>query len=111
MKIKYKTLGNIDVYPNDIGDTTWHQAIEACEALGYGWRLPTKEELNQLYKQQTTIGGFMRDVYWSFLEDDANSAWCQNFYDGYQSNVNKLYTGYVRPVRTTASQLMGTPWA
>ena len=30
----------------------WHDANKACNALGKGWRLPTKDELNTLYQNK-----------------------------------------------------------
>jgi len=36
----------------------WEQANVACKTLGSGWRLPTKEELNEMYKNRDAIGGF-----------------------------------------------------
>jgi hypothetical protein len=80
------------------------------------WHLPSKDELNELckYARTQTTGdttvicdntgtlrvGFSADVYWSSSEDDASSAWRQNFYNGDQgSTSNKGITYYVRAVR------------
>ena len=66
----------------------------------YGdWFLPSKGELNQMYVNRTEIGGFVTAAYWSSSEGDASAAWFQAFYNGYQFNVNKTGTAYVRPVR------------
>jgi len=40
-------------------------AIKICENYGEGWHLPTKDELNCLYKNKDTIGGFTNIYYWS----------------------------------------------
>ena len=102
-------------------DTT--TAAGAARAYGGGsksdWYLPTTAELNLLCQwardvvQSVTTpctggtlntgtgagGGFSADVYWSSSENDANDAWLQLFYDGYQLNYYKNYAFYVRPVR------------
>ena len=63
------------------------------------WFLPSKDELNQMYIQQTAIGGFSSDYYWGSSEHDDTSAWSQYFYSGSQFNDTKDYPYYVRPVR------------
>ena len=83
------------------------------------WYLPTTAELNVLCQwarnvaQSVTtactggtlntgtgaLGGFSTGYYWSSSEDDANNAWVQNFYDGYQSSGSKDNALYVRRVR------------
>jgi len=63
------------------------------------WFLPSKDELNQLYKQRDLVGGFATDYYWSSSEGNAASAWGQYFGGGSQTNGLKSYTIFVRPVR------------
>ena len=64
------------------------------------WHLPSKDELNQLYSNQATVGGFVVNYYWSSSEFDAGSAWAQYFGNGYQNQYRgKLNPDYVRPVR------------
>ena len=82
----------------------------AVAARGYGgpnnltdWYLPSKDELNQLYLQRTTVGGFVADFYWASSEynTEAANAWVQGFSDGLQGFGGKGHPGglYVRPVR------------
>ncbi len=64
------------------------------------WFLPSKDELNQLYSNKSTIGGFATSSYWSSSEKAAGSAWCQYFrlrlqYDDVKDGLN-----HIRPVRT-----------
>jgi len=80
-------------------------AKEACRALGNGWRLPTKTELNILYKSTKEIGSFANIYYWSSSEYDLNDTWIQNFNYGNQHYSSKYYynmnnTYSVRAVRT-----------
>jgi len=63
------------------------------------WYLPSKDELNKLYENKGTVGGFAGANYWSSSEDNANYAWYQNFYNGDQFNFNKNYYERVRAVR------------
>ena len=63
----------------DLGRMNWHEAKIACKKLGPGWRLPTKDELNMLYKNKEEIGGFANNFYWSSTEYDNSSAWFQFF--------------------------------
>ena len=89
-----------EVYHKDLeGRFTWHEAKEACEALGEDWRLPTKEELNEMYKKRDVVGGFANNYYWSSTEYANGIAWGQDFDDGNQYNLDKYYYRYVRAVR------------
>ena len=93
-------IGNLEVaqydFPNEMN---WDDAKKACEALGNGWRLPNKDELNTLYSRIGAIGGFSHYNYWSSTEEDGLYAWCQNFVNGvgvFVSNSSKLYVRAVR---------------
>lgn len=81
------------------GYFTWEDAEAKCAAIGDGWYLPTKDELNKLYHAKSAVGGFSDNYYWSSTEFDANYAWFQYFNDGYQVNYYKNYTFRVRAVR------------
>ena len=63
------------------------------------WHLPSKDELNQLYLQNTAVGGVWAAVYWSSTESNANAAWTQNFGIGDPAAVSKDTNFYVRPIR------------
>ncbi|MDD3887928.1 MAG: YDG domain-containing protein [Patescibacteria group bacterium] len=66
------------------------------------WYLPSKDELNQLYINRFTIGGFTSNFYWSSSEYSSSNAWRQDFSSGDQSNINKenFNSFYVRAIRT-----------
>jgi hypothetical protein len=78
-------------------------AAKLCSDLvlgGYSdWYLPSLFELNLLYQQKNVIGGFVNDFYWSSTEQDKNSAYGENFSDGYQHSYFKLDALYIRAVR------------
>ena len=82
------------------------------------WFLPSKDGLNALCKwafgdtvnavcnnggpgglSLTGFGGFSTGAYWSSSEYDDDFAWYQGFGNGFQLNVTKDTTLYVRPVR------------
>ena len=60
------TIGNLLVAQNDFpNQMKWVDAVNECTTLGKGWRLPTKDELNELYKNKDKIGNFSNSHYWS----------------------------------------------
>jgi hypothetical protein len=63
------------------------------------WHLPSKDELNQLFINRATVGGFFAGNYLSSSELLANAAWGQSFITGFQVGFNKTSSIAVRPVR------------
>jgi hypothetical protein len=64
------------------------------------WHLPSLNELNELYKQRTNIGGFLARNYWSSTDvNSPNIGWTQDFNTSTQVLTNKWDAGGVRPVR------------
>ena len=72
------------------------------------WFLPSKDELNQMYRNKATInttasanGGsnFSTNFYWSSTESGISSAWYKNLNHGYQSDGSKYGEKDVRAVR------------
>jgi hypothetical protein len=64
------------------------------------WYLPSQDELNQMFDQQTTIGGLSLGVYWSSSESGADGAWGRDF--GSLSGSYRLGKGlkfFLHPVR------------
>jgi len=89
------------------GKSSWADAKKACEALGSGWRLPTKDELVKLY-DAWVYSALLKDklslrieFYWSSKEweNDANYVWLLTFYDGHKDFDAKTSINYVRAVR------------
>ena len=103
-------IANLLVAENDFPrELNWNDANKACRALGNGWRLPTKAELNVLYKNRRKIGRFMDNFYWSSTElpNENNdnltpaNAWSQNLYNGYSryGDFSKDNSNKIRAVR------------
>ena len=80
-------------------------AMSAREYIGGGksdWYLPSKDELDSLYAQKVTVGGFTTENnYWSSSEYSDEGAWNQNFGFGYgeQGPNGKFDARAVRPIR------------
>ncbi len=69
---------------------------------GVSWFLPSKDELNELYTQQTVVGGFIPPFdfeYWSSSQNSPGSAWIQSFNNGEQGTGSRDSPFHVRPVR------------
>jgi len=77
---------------------TWEQAIEACEKLGSGWRLPTVEELSTICTDYYEI--FDGTVYWSITEYDNDGAYAYYMESASTREVSKEYQFYIRAVRS-----------
>jgi hypothetical protein len=93
----------------DLGPFDWDEAVRICEQLewnGYNdWRLPTKDELNLVYKKlkKNKVGGFANAYYWSSTESGYDGyAWEQDFSTGRQgfNPGYRPYNCYVRAVRS-----------
>ena len=93
-------IGGLEVAQNDFPeDINWDDAGKACKALGDGWRLPTKDELNLMYLNKDRIGGFANNNYWSSKVYLNDFAWLQFFYNGFQDVTVKGNLNFVRAVR------------
>ena len=88
---------------NEPDDNRSDYAAKLCDDLEYGgysdWFLPSKDELNEMYKQREAIGDFPSADHWSSSENTAFYAWKQYFGDGSQGDFAKGYTYRVRAVR------------
>ncbi len=68
---------------------------------GYSdWYLPSRDELNQLYLNQSAIGGFVSNWYWSSSEYSSSKAYELNFSNGSMISYDKNDPIYVRAVRS-----------
>jgi hypothetical protein len=97
-----------EVYEKDLNETmTYYEAKKACKKLGKNWRVPLKEELDEINKHRNTIAGLRDTIYWSctlFSMGSYNRAYfyIMNFQTGNSRNYGEISEDkyYVRPVRT-----------
>lgn len=79
---------------------TWDDARLYCFSLNIdgktGWRLPTKEELNEIYQ---TKNDFEISWYWASTEFDTGSAWTYTFTNGLRYEDYKDNYNHVRAIR------------
>ena len=75
-------IGKILVAENEFPiKSDWASAKLACQKLGPGWRLPTKDELYILYQNKNKLHNFSKYGYWSSTEGNMEgTAWFQDFY-------------------------------
>lgn len=91
------------VAPNANNTLMWADANAYCNNLtlhGYSdWKLPTKEELLQMYNDRISIGGFVDGRYWSSTSSGSNTHYLVSFRNGSVSEDTDSYYYYVRPIR------------
>lgn len=79
-----------------------YAAIECDNSTRNGksdWFLPSKDELNELFKQKEVVGNFAVTGYWSSSEIDSAYAWHQGFSIGLQGAGGKNAPINVRAIR------------
>lgn len=87
----------------DIGSP--YQAAQLCRSYGEKWYLPAQDELNLLYTNKSTIGGFdvsgtyPQGYYWSSTEGNSGASIRQIFNNGQQLQQRKDILFSVRCVR------------
>ena len=97
----YTALVAANYSKQDDGVTDCSSSPPASEICYGDWYLPSKVELNLLYKAKVAnvVGGFAHSLYWSSTEDDSNYAWNQDFSSGNQYSSLKDDPLPVRAVR------------
>lgn len=85
------------------GKSGSYAALECIKSKhsGYSdWFLPSKDELNKMYRLRYVIGGFTTSIYWSSSEDYDHSSWLQTFENGKQATDFKSESYLVRAARS-----------
>jgi len=84
----------------ELGNSTWDTAVTTAKNYKGGdftnWHLPTRSELDLMYKnlKENGLGGFSDNWYWSLGE-----GYCQDFSNGHQRIYSISNTFCVRAVR------------
>lgn len=86
---------NFELHPETKENLTWYEAVDYCNSLGKGWRLPSIIELMLINKYKLIKDGY----YWSSTELGNYDAGTFYVFDGTADNGNKNYIYYVRAVR------------
>ncbi len=105
------TGAKIEVANQDFSyEMNWYDAKEACENLGHGWRLPTFDELKEMYYKFNRYdkGNFDHGDYWSSTKYDGQESYWVCFSGSRHYSPEKSVGGYdtnayrnrVRAVRT-----------
>jgi hypothetical protein len=81
-----ENIMNFEIAPKSTEiQTNWDDARLYCFALNIdgntGWRLPTKDELDEICQSEND---FELDWYWSSTEFNGKAAWGRSMYDGGQ---------------------------
>ena len=81
----------------------WDDANRACEKLGYGWRLPKKDELPLIYENwnRRNIGNFFGQYYWGSSECNCPYAWMYDFVNNIPLTESKSTLRSVRAVNSS----------
>ena len=106
-KIDHSSKTGKMAYHEDAGPMPWNKAMNIKANLGEEWRLPTFDELRQMYdgigQGSNNIGQFTDELYWSSTSYNNNEARLLRFRDGNLSYhyskdfVNRKYR--VRAIR------------
>ena len=96
-EIKGMLIANHD-FPHEMN---WDDAKTKCKELGYGWRLPTVNELTIIYEYKSKIGGLIGDFYWSSSDGGGGGyASFLDFSSGKENSIVRKETlHYVRAVK------------
>ena len=83
---KTYNLNGLEIAQFDFLDPmTYDEAARACSKLGEGWRLPTKEEIEEIYENKDILGGFVSPIYVSdnskFSTDNDVYYWSSSSYE------------------------------
>jgi hypothetical protein len=90
---------HVATYFSDSGQQTFASATNTCFQTSS--RLPSRNELEQIYLNRSSIGGFSTFFYWSSTEDGSGTtAWALSFGNGSWNNASKTANYYVRCVRS-----------
>lgn len=103
-----RKIGKIEIAQNDFAwEMNFDEAQKVCEKLGKGWRLPTKDELNIIYKNKlllrAKVNKYSNAPYWTstkFNEYSSDYYWYLNMENGkFEAYTDKSAWFRVRAVR------------
>lgn len=91
---------DIEIATKDLGKMNWYEAIEYCNK-NVEWKLPTKDEMNFIYKKyfKNGLGNFENTFYWTMDELSSQYAWSQNFDTGVLHYYTKMHKNNIRLIK------------
>ena len=93
-------IGELQIWPEDLGEMTWQEATNVVASLGPGWRLPTIEEFKKtLYRNKEKLPGNVDGYYYWSSTANGNYTWYFSFYSGRADLSRTHSTYYVLAVR------------
>lgn len=94
-------MGKLEIAENDFPEELdMMTAAKSCEDLGNGWRLPTKDELTLVSKEDTVEKyDIWREKYWTSTEIGPYAAWMFDFNGSKAYKDNKYIKHKVRAVK------------
>jgi hypothetical protein len=100
-------IGNIEVAERDLtelngADLKLVQANSLAKKMGKGWRVPTREELTEMYKNVNSLPNIKKNTFYMSSETFGSKAvWVQSFATGKQEYFTDGGQAYsVRLVKT-----------
>ena len=86
---KTYNLNGLEIAQFDFLDPmTYDESVRACSKLGEGWRLPTKEEMEEIYENKDMLGGFISLI---FVSDNSEFSIDNNVYYWSSSSYESEY--------------------
>jgi hypothetical protein len=79
----------------------WVDARNACNRLGDGWNLPSKEQLKIIYDNRLKLTNFSLGCYFSATKNEDNMPWTHDFLWGSQIPKDQKNKFYIRAIRIT----------
>ena len=88
----------------DTSATTSNNAAKYAQSCSSGsktdWFLGSLGEMKLMFDNLQGLGGFVENDYITSTESTASFLWDQDFFNGYQKQLSKSGTNYLRPVRS-----------
>ena len=103
MQLKLKDNSIIDIMECDLPEVyTWEQAVTLCQLIGTNWRLPTIDEIQEIYskKEEFSFANWGYWAYWTCNEINIESATCLSGPNGEIFKEKKEAKFYIRPVKS-----------
>ena len=99
-------IEGLEIWPEDLGEMTWYDAMDKVASLGPAWRLPIGIEFKEiLYPNREKLPGNLDGYYWSSIKFVGNDDYAWIFGKGSSNFVFKFTTNSVCAVRDLTSDI------